>query len=117
MDRAMWEDRAALVRRAGTLEPLADATLDRWLSPAFRSAHPDVAARLRANGAGARAARDHGADLVIAGRDDPSTPPQEGERIAAAIPGARFELSAARRVANVEAEAVVTELIRGHVVG
>ena len=48
MDAAVWAERIALIRRARSLEPLADATIERWLSPAFAEAHPGVAAWLRA---------------------------------------------------------------------
>src|SRR5215472_17067688 len=33
---ALWEDRMSTVRRANSLEPLADATVERWFTDAFR---------------------------------------------------------------------------------
>ena len=52
--------------------------------------------------------------LVIAGRQDPATPPEHGERIAAGIPGARLELVDAAHLATIEQPEVMTELIAGH---
>jgi pimeloyl-ACP methyl ester carboxylesterase len=52
--------------------------------------------------------------LVVAGAHDPSTPPQQGEAIAHAIPGARFEIVDAAHMANVEQPDRVTALIREH---
>ncbi|MBW3619282.1 MAG: 3-oxoadipate enol-lactonase [Actinobacteria bacterium] len=44
--REGWEDRAALVRREG-MGAVADAVIERFLSPGFRSADPDTTTRLR----------------------------------------------------------------------
>jgi 3-oxoadipate enol-lactonase len=53
--------------------------------------------------------------LVGAGAQDPSTPPEHGEAIAAAIPGARFELlSPSAHICAVERASEVTGLIRDH---
>jgi 3-oxoadipate enol-lactonase len=37
---AMWEERMSTVRRANSLEPLADATVERWCTDAFRPRSP-----------------------------------------------------------------------------
>ena len=85
--------------------------LQRWFTPGFREAHPEViegmrqilAATPREGYAGcceAIAAMDLTGDLpsiaaptlVVAGEQDPSTPPEHGRRIAELIPGARFEV-------------------------
>jgi pimeloyl-ACP methyl ester carboxylesterase len=53
--------------------------------------------------------------LVIAGAQDPATPPEHGERIAAAVPDARLEvLDPAAHLANVEQPEAVTRLILEH---
>jgi 3-oxoadipate enol-lactonase len=52
--------------------------------------------------------------LVIAGRQDPATPPEHGERIAAGIPAARLELVDAAHLATVEQPEAMTDLIAGH---
>jgi 3-oxoadipate enol-lactonase len=132
--REDWSERIGLVLGAGSTEPIADVVLGRWLTAGFTAAHPDEVARLRAmlvaspavGYAGASAAirdMDLRADLpsisaptlVIAGADDPSTPPDRGAAIADAIPGARFEVvGPAGHFANVEQAETVTALIREH---
>ena len=54
--------------------------------------------------------------LVIAGEQDPSTPPEHGELIASLIPGARFEVIAqAAHLANVERPDEFNQLLEEHV--
>jgi 3-oxoadipate enol-lactonase len=133
-DPAAWADRAALVREAGSPEPLADVTLGRWFTDGFREQHPEVVAALRAGLLATPAegyagcceaigAMDQRADLgrigaptlVIAGDEDPSTPPAMLRAIAEAIPGARYEeLAPARHIANVEQAERVTALFADH---
>ena len=53
--------------------------------------------------------------LVIAAREDPVTPPEHAEAIAAGIPGARLVvLERGAHLVNVETPDVVTELMLGH---
>jgi 3-oxoadipate enol-lactonase len=97
-----WDERIALVH-AGGIEAAADAVLPRWFTPAFGdvksframfvSTPPDVYVRycellrdwdLR-GGLGAISAPT----LAIAGDEDPTSPPEHLEAIAAEIPGAR----------------------------
>jgi 3-oxoadipate enol-lactonase len=130
---SMWRDRAALVREQGTAA-VADAVVARWVSPLWAAAHPEEYRRLRemiastpAEGyAGCCAAievMDQEASiaaitaptLVIAGADDPSTPPDHGARIAGRIPGARMAvIPQAMHLANIEQAARVTERIVDH---
>jgi 3-oxoadipate enol-lactonase len=128
----MWADRAATVRAEG-VEAIADAGIERWLTAGFIEREPGVTAAVRAmltatpdeGYASCCAAIEHmdlvpdlGAirapTLVIAGRQDPATPPEHGERIAAGIPGARLELVDAAHLATIEQPEVLTELIAGH---
>lgn len=134
IDGAMWAERAAAVRAAGTLDVLADATIERWLTPQFRTRRPDVADQLRAmfvaqpaegyaacgeamasmeieSGLGRIAAPT----VVVAGAQDPSTPPAVGRRIADAIPGAGFHVLDGAHLVSVEQGSCVTALIRAHV--
>mgnify|MGYP001167336444 CR=1 FL=1 len=128
----MWVDRARQVREHGT-EAIVDATFERWFTAGFRAA-TDLSA-LRAMFAGVD---DEGyarccgiletmdltdalpgitaPTLVIAGAQDPSTPPDEhGAVIAGAIPHARFEvLDPGAHLINVERADEVTALIREH---
>ena len=129
-----WHARAAAVREAGTPEVVADAVLARWFTPGFAASQPDVVARYRAMISGidpegyagcceAIAALDlrgglpqiTAPTLVVSGRQDPSIPPEHGEAIAAAIPGARFELlDPGAHLASVERADAVTPLIAEH---
>jgi 3-oxoadipate enol-lactonase len=129
-----WQDRAAQVRAAGSVESVADPVVDRWLTPEFAAAHPDVRAGLRAMLAasppdgyvaacGAIERMDlrplladvRAPTLVIGGSRDLAAPPESHSAlIADGIPGARYELVPAAHVANVEAADLVTELIVNH---
>lgn len=129
----MWRDRAALVRAEGTAA-VADAVVDRWLTPGYAHAHPGERDRLRAmiaatpaeGYASCCAAIEHmdldGAleriaapTLVVAGADDPATPPDHGARIAARIPGARMAVVAdAAHLANVQQPGEITALLLRH---
>lgn len=107
---AIWDERVAQARAHGTAA-LAEATLGRWFTPAFRSARPDLMARIAAMIAAtpvdgyvgcaeairrldltARLPNIATPTLVVVGADDPGTPPAASEVIAAAIPGARLEI-------------------------
>ena len=48
MDAGVWAERIASVRKAGSVEPIADATMERWFTPRFRAERPAVVARFRA---------------------------------------------------------------------
>jgi len=131
---SMWEQRIAIVSDAGSVEPIADAVLDRWLTPEFRAADPELAASLRAMIAGsppdgyaaccgAIARMDLRTDLervraptlVVSGERDVATPVADQELIAGAIPGARHEVvSRTAHLAAVEQAERVNELIEGH---
>jgi 3-oxoadipate enol-lactonase len=129
----MWLDRAALVRAKGT-EVIADAAVRRWLTEEFIAEQPDVAVWCRAMLVGtpdegyagcceAIAAMDLRADLpaitaptlVIAGADDPATPPAHAEIIAAGIAGARpHVIPHAAHLATVEQPSAITDLLLRH---
>jgi 3-oxoadipate enol-lactonase len=129
---SMWADRAATVRAEG-VEAIADAGIARWLTAGFIEREPETAAAVRAMLA-ATPAEGYAAccgviehmdllpelgavrapTLVIAATQDPATPPEHAERIAARIPGARLELVDAAHLATIEQPAAMTELIAGH---
>ena len=123
-----WRDRAALVRAEG-LAAIVDAVLARWFTPQFVDAAPYRDMLLSVDPEGyarccdALAAWDvRGAlaavrapTLVIAGADDPSTPPETVEQISAAIPDARFEvIEQAAHIPSVEQADVFNRLIEEH---
>ena len=106
----VWQQRIAQAMSSGTAS-LADATLERWFTPAFRAANPGLMARVAATIAATPAAGYAGCaaaisqldltarlvevtapTLVIAGAEDPSTPVATAQAIVAAIPGARLEI-------------------------
>lgn len=129
-----WADRARAVRAAGSPEPVADAVVDRWLTPAFAQEHPELRAWLRdmlvaqppdgyAACCGAIERMDLRGDLprigaptlVVSGAEDPASAPEHQQLIAEAIPGARLELVAdAAHLASVQQPHIVTGLILEH---
>jgi 3-oxoadipate enol-lactonase len=111
-----WEERARVVRERG-VEAIADLVLERWFTPDFADVrrYRDMLVSTPAEGYArcCEALRDWdvcgtlGAvglpTLVVAGADDPSTPPADLEAIAGEIPGARLiVLDRARHLVNVE---------------
>ncbi|HWC42750.1 MAG TPA: 3-carboxy-cis,cis-muconate cycloisomerase [Actinomycetota bacterium] len=129
----VYLERAAKVRAGGTAS-VAEEVLSRWFTPSFR----DDAQLERAAGM-LRATPDEGyagccealavmdlrdglasitaPTLVLAGADDPATPPAKAEAIAAAIPGARLDVvGGAAHLANIEQPERVTRLLLGHFV-
>ena len=110
-----WRERAALVRRQG-LEPIVDAVLARWFTPAFEdvarfratflSVEPEGYARccdaLVAWDATDELERIAAPTLCLAGENDPTAPPEELQRIAASIPGARAVTIPGRHLATAE---------------
>jgi 3-oxoadipate enol-lactonase len=129
-----WTQRAATVREAGSPEAVADGVIARWFTESFARRRPDVVARHRAMIADTSAEGYAGCceaiaimdlrpglagivapTLVIAGAQDPSTPPEHARTIAAGIPGARLEiLDPAAHLSSVERSADVTPLIVDH---
>jgi len=130
----VYAERAVAVRAEGT-ESVADAGVERWFSEGFREREPGTVERFRAMIAsqdddgyaeccGAldrldlrdELPRIASPALVIAGAQDPATPPDPHARLLAEqIPGARLEvLDPAAHLANVERAETVTELILEH---
>ena len=116
-----WSERAALVRSDG-MEVVADAVVGRWFTPALARDDPETVTSFRAmlaatpaegyarccEAVGAWDARERisaitAPVLVVAGADDPATPVEHAELIAARIPGSRLHvLEGAAHLANVE---------------
>ena len=129
-----WHERADAVLAAGSPEVVADTVVDRWLTPAFAAAHPELRSALRAMLAttdavgyaaccGAIARMDLRNDLrrvtaptlVVSGSDDPAAPIEHQRLIAEAIPSARHEVVApAAHLAAVEQPETVNRLILEH---
>ncbi|MFB7269247.1 3-oxoadipate enol-lactonase [Streptomyces sp. NPDC056244] len=128
-----WHERAELVRTGGT-ESLADSAPGRWFTPGFAtSGHAAVAALvadLRAVDPEAYAvcceilagldlrddlARIDAPALVVAGRDDPATPPAHARELADGIRDATLvELPRAAHLASVERPGAVLDALLSH---
>jgi len=120
--RDAWDQRIATVRQANSLAPLADATVERWLTDGLKSRNParwqqirDTVAATTPDGylgcCDAILDFDFGARLpslslpllVVCGAQDPGTPPEQNRRIAELVPGARYqEIADAKHFPNVE---------------
>ncbi len=128
-----WTSRAALVRADG-MTAVSGLAATRWFTRSFRAREPAVAAGVIA---GLEAAEPEGyagcceaiaaMDLrpalasitapafVIAGADDPATPPWHGAVIASGIPGARLlVIRGAAHLANIETPGPVTATLLAH---
>lgn len=128
-----WAERAALVRSQG-MGPVADATPARWFTAAFRESDPETVAafmgemrEVQPEGyAGCcdaiRVMDQRGSlspvtapTLVIAGAEDPATPPRHGAVIAGRIAPSRLRVvRGASHLANVSQPGEVTALLLSH---
>jgi 3-oxoadipate enol-lactonase len=131
-DPPSWKARAERVREEGT-EFLVPSRIGAWVTPGFAESRPEETERLLAmlrstprEGYAAccetieafdvrdRLSEISAATLVIAGADDPATPPDTVREVADGIPGARFVVvpSASHLVSAEQPEAVTTEIRR-----
>jgi 3-oxoadipate enol-lactonase len=127
-----WALRGRTVREQGT-GAVADAVVERWFTPRYAEEHPDTVARMRAmvtetpatGYAGCCGAIERmdlvpelgsirAPTLVVAGTEDPATPPPHAEVIAEHIPDCRMELVPAAHLASWERPDEVTRLILSH---
>lgn len=130
-------ERAAKVRETG-LEPLVEATMERWFTPAFRQQDPRTVDRIRAaflatpvegyaaccealagHDVRAELARIERPLLVVGGRDDPAPRSASVREYADRIAGAQFVELDAAHLSNLEAaqtfnETVLRFLTRGN---
>jgi 3-oxoadipate enol-lactonase len=125
-----WRDRMRLVAAEG-LAALADQTMERWFTAAFRAAQPATVARLRATllaspvpgylgccaalrDADLRevAAEVAAPTLVVTGAHDRSTPPADGLWLAGTIAGAHHVQLDAAHLSNVECAGAFTAAVQ-----
>jgi len=117
-----WAERIATVEKAGSVAPLADATVDRWFTDAFRPRNPARWTQIRDTVAATSPAGYVGCCqaimdfdfaprlpavkapvLVLCGAQDIGTPPAENRRIAALVTQGHYEeIADARHFPNVE---------------
>jgi 3-oxoadipate enol-lactonase/4-carboxymuconolactone decarboxylase len=130
---SMWQERAAVARTSG-MAALAEPVVNRWLTPGFAETHPDKVKWLR-DMVASHPPEGYAScceaiekmsimdslptitapTLVIAGADDPATPPDHAERIAEAVPGARLAVVPdAAHLGNLQQPAAFTGLIIDH---
>jgi 3-oxoadipate enol-lactonase len=118
----VWQQRVDTVRNANSLVPLADPTIERWLTDAVKTRRAGRWKQIRETIIGTTPQGYLGCVaairnfnflerlpmlrvpvLVICGADDAGTPATENKRIASLIPGARYEeIADARHFPNVE---------------
>ena len=134
-DQTPWADRIRAVHEKG-LASFADANMQRWFTKGFIERAPQTIERMKEaflasnpEGYAACVAAVRDIDfrtsnthivaptLVIVGKNDPATPPQNGAEIAKAIKGAKLVTLDAAHISNVEqpkafAEAVL-DFLRG----
>ena len=123
-----WRERARLVRSEG-MEQVADAAMERWFTPSFpdTSRHRDLLAATPPEGYAAccdALARWDFRDrlgsigvptLVVVGAEDPATPPEDAQTIAAGIPGARLVVvEEAAHLLNVEQPGAFDRAVLDH---
>jgi 3-oxoadipate enol-lactonase/4-carboxymuconolactone decarboxylase len=128
-----WLERAAVVRATG-MTAIHDAVITRWITPGLAARDDNLVTRLSdmlaatdaesyAQCCEAVAQLDLRPDLgriasptlVIAGDEDPATPPPHAEEIVAGIAGSRVEvLSPAAHLATVEASGRIASLLLDH---
>lgn len=132
-DPTAWHERARVVRGEG-IAAVADAHLARWFTPGYAEREPAVVGRFRdrllatepegyAGCCDALAGWDfrerlreiRAATLVIAGADDPSTPPSHAALLAERIANAKFVvLPDAAHLANVGQPAAFSQSVLDH---
>ncbi|HEV7994670.1 MAG TPA: alpha/beta hydrolase [Stellaceae bacterium] len=129
----VWGPRMAAVREANSLAPIADASMDRYLSPAFQAKNPGRWKQLRDTVVGTTPAGYLGCSaaildfdftarlpalrlpvLVVCGEEDAGTPAAENRRLASLVPGARYEeIAGMRHFPNVEAPDAFNRIMLG----
>lgn len=117
----LWNQRIEM-SRAGKMEEIVGGVIERWFTADFRTREPAQVDKIRRQfvatpGEGyagcCAAVRDMDQretvrsiaipTLVIAGADDPATPPEKGKLVADRIPGARYtEIPKAAHLSNIE---------------
>jgi 3-oxoadipate enol-lactonase/4-carboxymuconolactone decarboxylase len=125
----MWDQRMGAIRDGG-MKAISDAVLGRFFSQTLHQAQPGIVSDFRqvlehTNPEGylgccgmlrladvyPELGKINAPTLVISGRHDQSTPPERGEKIAAAIKGATHVILDAAHISNVERADDVTRAL------
>lgn len=127
-DAQGWDERIELVRARG-MEAVADVVLPRWFTPSFGDVQrframflampPETYVRyceiLRDFDLRGKLGAVEAPTLAVAGADDPTSPPEQVEALAAEIPNARFvSIPRAAHMANVERPNEFNDALRAH---
>ncbi|MEW6674354.1 MAG: alpha/beta fold hydrolase [Thermodesulfobacteriota bacterium] len=127
----VWAPRIAAVKQAGSLLPIADATMERWLTDRYKQANAGRWKQIRDMVVGTTpqgylgcvaAIQDYdfrsrlpsikAPTLVVCGADDPGAPPSESRQIARLLPNARYEeIADARHLPNIEHPEIFNRLL------
>jgi 3-oxoadipate enol-lactonase len=130
---ASWDERKGIVRKANSLAPLAEGTMDRWFTPAFKGANPGRYAQIRDTISGTtpqgflgcasaiqnfdfvpRLGTISTPTLVVCGDQDAGTPPEGNKLIASKVPCGRYEeIKDARHLPNVERAEAFNKIMMG----
>lgn len=128
-----WAPRIAAVKKANSLTPLADPTMERWFTDAYKPRNPGRWKQIHATIASTTPAGYLGCaaaildfdfvpklpsvkvpTLVVCGAMDEGTPPAGNKRIAELVPGARYEeIANARHFPNVEQSETFNRIMLG----
>ncbi|HUS98454.1 MAG TPA: alpha/beta fold hydrolase [Hyphomicrobiaceae bacterium] len=126
-----WAPRIEVVTKAGSLAPLADGTMERWFTDAFKPRNPARWKEIHATIQGTTSAGFLGCAaailnfdfvpqlpsvktpvLVVCGADDQGTPPEGNRQIASLVPGGRYEeIANARHFPNAEHPEIFNKLM------
>lgn len=119
---AFWGPKIDAINKAGSLEPIADQTLARWLTEDYKAKHPGRWKQIRDTVAGCTPTGYIGCSqaignfnftaqlrtvtiptLVVCGTDDPRATSGESRHVASLFPNASYdEFQGARHLPNVE---------------
>ena len=128
-----WAPRIEAVKKANSLNPLADPTMERWFTDAYKPRNPGRWKQIHATIAGTTPAGYLGCaaaildfdftpklpalkvpTLVVCGDKDEGTPPAGNRKIAELVPGGRYEeIANARHFPNVEHPDVFNKIMLG----
>lgn len=131
----LWEQRMETVRKSG-MKAIAAASPERWFTKGFREREPATVARIcamveatnpegylgccaaiRDNHQHESLARVKTPTLVIAGAEDPATPPAAGKAVAERIKGAKYVELPAAHLSNIEVSDRFTSEVLGFLRG
>lgn len=135
-DPEPWHERARQVRRAG-LAPMVDTLIGRWFTGAYAADRPEPVREvvtmlhgvqpegyarcceaIAAYDLRDRLSRITAPTLIVAGADDPSTPPDHARVLEEGIAGARLTVVPdAAHLANVQFPGPVTDAMTAHLGG